>query len=408
VAVSAGRVYVPDAGTDTIEVFEPAVSASVPVASISHSFTSLVDAAVAIDPTNGHLVVVDDIQPGFEHPVASLLEFDAVGAFLGQLACHPVHGQPSGLAFDSSGNLYVTNGDSEGSNAFKYGPYTTGTVPTPSCAAVAGAGGQAPAAVANADLASTGSPAEPVPAAQPSAASASSVVQQGGVRVAFDGAISPKRLPRRGAAGANLEIAARFSAADGGDVPQLRRVTIEFNSAGDLHPAALPSCTVAAIQPSTTAAARAACGRSLVGQGTFSAAVRLPRQSPFPAEGKVLAFNGRYKGRPAILAHVFGTKPVPTSYTLPFLIDEEKGSYGTALRAALPEVTGNAAAITGLTLKLGRNYTSHGRRHSYITAGCPAPKGFASALFPLTRGHFAFAGGLSIGEVVTRSCRAKG
>jgi len=409
VAVAGGRVYVPDAGSDTVEVFEPALSASVPVASISHAFISLVDAAVAVDPTNGHLIVADNIQPGYEHPEASLLEFDSAGTFLGQLACNPVHGQPSGLAFDSGGNLYVTNGNGENSNVFKYGTYTGGSVPTPSCAAVTAAGGRAASArVASAGLATPSPLAETSPGAQPPAASASSTVQQGGVRVAFDGAISPKRLPRRGAAGANLEIDARFSAADGGDVPQLRRVTIEFNRAGSLHPDALPSCTVTAIQPSTTAGARAACGRSLIGQGTFSADVRLPRQSPFPAEGKVLAFNGRYKGRPAILAHVFGTKPVPTSYTLPFLIDEEKGNYGTALRAALPEVTGNAAAITGLTLKLGRNFTSHGRRRSFITAGCPAPKGFSSALFPLTRGRFAFAGGVSIGEVVTRSCRARG
>ena len=409
VAVAGGRVYVPDAGSDTVEVFEPAVSASVPVASISHGFASLVDAAVAIDPTNGHLVVADNTQPGYEHPGAGLLEFDSSGAFLGQLACNPVHGQPSGLAFDSAGSLYVTNGNGEDSNVFKYGPYTAGAVPTPSCAAVIAAGGRAPSArVASAGLATPSALGEPAPAVQPRAASASSTVQQGGVRVTFDGAISPKRLPRHGVAGANLEIVARFSAPDGGDVPQLRRVTIEFNSAGDLHPDALPSCSVTAIQPSTTAGARAACGRSLVGQGTFSADVRLPRQSPFPAKGKVLAFNGSYKGRPAILAHVYGTKPVPTSYTLPFVIDEEKGSYGTALRAALPEVTGNAAAITGLTLRLGRNYTSHGRRRSYITAGCPAPKGFSSALFPLTRGRFAFAGGISIGEVVTRNCRATG
>lgn len=410
VAVSGGRVYVPDAGSDTVEVYEPALSASVPVASISHAFTSLVDAAVAVDPTNGHLVVADNIQPGYEHPEAALFEFDSGGAFLGQLNCNPVHGQPSGLAFDSAGNLYVTNGNGENSNAFKYGPYTASAVAKPSCAAVAGAGGHssAMAKTASAGLATPGAPADPGAGAQAPVASASSTVQQGGVRVAFDGAISPKRLPRHGTAGASLEIATRFSASDGGDVPQLRRVTIEFNRAGHIDPGALPACAVDDIQPASTAAARAACGRSLVGQGTFSADVRLPRQSPFPAEGKLLAFNGRYKGRPAILAHVFGTKPVPTSFTLPFLIGEEKGTYGTSLRASLPEVTGNAAAITGLTLKLGRNFASHGQGHSYISAGCPAPKGFSSALFPLSRGRFAFAGGVSIGEVVTRSCRATG
>jgi hypothetical protein len=76
---------------------------------------------------------------------------------------------------------------------------------------------------------------------------------------------------------------------------------------------------------STTAEAISACRSSLVGTGTFSANVKLPEQSPFPSEGKVLAFNGRFKGRPAILAHIYGTRPVPTSYVLPFTISRGKG-----------------------------------------------------------------------------------
>jgi hypothetical protein len=56
----------------------------------------------------------------------------------------------------------------------------------------------------------------------------------------------------------------------------------------------------------------------LVGTGTFATKILLPQQAPFPAGGKLYAFNGRYRGHPAILAHVFGTEPVPTSFTLPF------------------------------------------------------------------------------------------
>ncbi|HET7590850.1 MAG TPA: hypothetical protein VFK14_11800 [Solirubrobacterales bacterium] len=414
-AVAGGRVYVPDAGSETVKVFEPAGDPATPVATLSHPFVSLVDAAVAVDPTNGHVVVADNSQPGYEHPQAALHEFDSTGAYLGQLDCGPVDGAPSGLAFDPAGNLYVTNGDSEGANVFKYGPYTASVVSKPSCAAVTAAGGRA----ALASLGGGGGAGASTPtagtealaggsSASASSSGAPSVVQHGGVRVSFGSGIAPDRLPRHGATGIKLDLSAAFAAARGGDLPQLRRVAIGFNRAGKLHPGIVPSCTVAEIQPATTAAAREACGRSIVGSGTFSADVRLPRQSPFPAQGKVLVFNGRFKGHPAVLAHVYGTRPVPTSFTLPFTIGAGRGTFGTVLRAALPEATGNAAAITGLTLSLGRSVASRGHRRFYVTAGCPAPKGFRNASFPLVRGSFGFAGGLKATTTVVRTCRARG
>ena len=33
--------------------------------------------------------------------------------------------------------------------------------------------------------------------------------------------------------------------------------------------------------------------------------------------GKTIAFYGTYKGKPTVFAHVYGTEPVPTSFTLP-------------------------------------------------------------------------------------------
>ena len=50
----------------------------------------------------------------------------------------------------------------------------------------------------------------------------------------------------------------------------------------------------------------------------------------------MFAFNGTYKGKPAILAHVYGNQPVPTSFTLPFLITKAKGTFATVLTATFP------------------------------------------------------------------------
>jgi DNA-binding beta-propeller fold protein YncE len=128
-AVFGGKVYVPDAADDTVKVFEPAVSLEHPVGAIDGSatpqggFNSLVDAAVAVDPANGHLLVLDNLQPGFAHPQAAIDEFDASGTFLGQLSKKVIDGEPSGLAF-SGGSLYATSGNDEEAQVFLFGLYT--------------------------------------------------------------------------------------------------------------------------------------------------------------------------------------------------------------------------------------------------------------------------------------------
>jgi hypothetical protein len=91
-----------------------------------------------------------------------------------------------------------------------------------------------------------------------------------------------------------------------------------------------------------------ACGESLVGQGRFSAKVLLPGKSRYPSEGKLYAFNGSYEGHPAILAHIFGRRPVATSFTLPFVISRRGGEFPTVLTATLPK--GDQSFVTGINL----------------------------------------------------------
>ena len=81
--------------------------------------------------------------------------------------------------------------------------------------------------------------------------------------------------------------------------------------------------------------------------------------------------------------------------------------FGTVLDASLPGATGEWGYVTGLQLKLGREFTSHGKERSFLSAGCPAPRGFPGALFPLVRTSFAFAGGKTLTATLTRSCRVK-
>jgi DNA-binding beta-propeller fold protein YncE len=404
VSPSGARIYAADADGDTVKVYEPATSASTPAQTIT-GFNSLRDAALAVDPSNGHLLVVDNTQPGFKHPKAVVEEFDAAGVPLGALPGFPIHGEPSGIAVDpSSGGLYVTSGNDEGATVFAYGAYNAAPEPTSLLAPQAGPGQPQLTPPSPAAFPAAGSSSR-APRGDRTVASASEIFQRGGVRVKLNGDLTPSSLPRRGAAGVHVSLAADIASTHGDTPPQLRRISIAINRNGHFDPRGLPACRLDQIQPSSNDGALAACGAALVGQGSFSADVKLPEQTPFPSRGKVLAFNGRYHGKPAIFAHVFGTDPVPTSFTLPFTIGSTGGTYGTVLRATVPDVTGGS--ITGLRLDLGRNFRSAGKRHTYISAGCPAPAGFPGAVFPFVRTVFAFSGGPKLTSVITRTCKVR-
>lgn len=233
------------------------------------------------------------------------------------------------------------------------------------------------------------------------------VKQRGTLRVSVNGKFKPKRLPRKETAPISISFAGQIGTTDQSGPPQLRSISIEINRHGRLMHRGLPVCNVTEISPSTTRGALAACRASLVGDGSFSANVKLPEQSPFPSKGKVLAFNGRVGGKPAILAHIFGTDPVPSSYVLPFMIRSGKGDYGTVLDASLPRVTGDWGFVTGISMTLDRQFRYRGERYSYMAANCPAAPGFREAQFPLARTSFAFDGGTTMTSTLIRSCRVR-
>lgn len=233
-------------------------------------------------------------------------------------------------------------------------------------------------------------------------------VQNGSVRVSFSGNIAPHSLPRRGKAPIKVSVGTKIAPRKGKVAPQLRKLEIAINRNGVIDTKGLPVCPLSVLQPSTTADALQNCRESLVGEGLFEAKVLLKGQTSFPSKGKLFAFNSRIDGRPAILAHVYGTQPAPASFTLVFEVRKSKGTFGTVLTTYLPEVTANSGYVTGLSMTLGKQFVSRGHRHSYVSAGCPAPKGFSGAVFPFARATLSFAGGKKVSQVLTRSCSARG
>jgi hypothetical protein len=234
------------------------------------------------------------------------------------------------------------------------------------------------------------------------------VGQDGTVRVSVSGDLSPSKLPRKGTAPIAVSVGGKISSTDKSlGLPQLEKMSIAINRYGHLDTRGLPRCRMGEIDPSTNQEALAVCRSSLIGEGSFSADVKLPEQSPFPSEGRVLAFNGRLNGHPAVLAHIYGKRPLPTSIVLPFVITGTRGTFGTLLSASLPQVTGEWGYVTGLSMTLKRKFTYKGKSRSYLSAGCPAPTGLRRLSFPLARTSFVFASGATVITTLTRHCRVK-
>src|SRR5215203_3117498 len=144
-----GWLYVPDAASGTVKVYDPTVDTDVPVAEIDGSatpegrFVSLRDAAVAVDRVSGDVYVVDNLQPFYvEQPTAIVYVFGADGTYKGHLKYMIRDALPAGLAVDNSatatqGRVYVTSGNTEGAGIYGYPPGAATTLaPKPTTFAI--------------------------------------------------------------------------------------------------------------------------------------------------------------------------------------------------------------------------------------------------------------------------------
>lgn len=138
---TAGRIYVPDAATNTVKVYDSSTPAAGSVQEIDGSetpngkFVSLRDASVAVDRATGEIYVIDNLQPKYtERPQAIVYVFNPDGSYEGHLKFLVTWGLPAGLAVDNSetatqGRVYVTSGNSSFGAIYAYGPGSATTAP---------------------------------------------------------------------------------------------------------------------------------------------------------------------------------------------------------------------------------------------------------------------------------------
>lgn len=232
--------------------------------------------------------------------------------------------------------------------------------------------------------------------------------ERGDLFIRFRGGINPTALPRQELAPIAISVSGTVKTLSGERPPALRAITIELNRGGVLDSRGLPRCRYRDLVASSPRQVMEQCGGALVGEGTYAANTAFPEQATFPSRGHILAFNGVYGGHEAILAHIYGAEPVPITRILVFHIHRKGGTFGTVLKARLPDSINHYGYVVRIALDLSRRYVFQGHRRSYISAACDAPIGFSAASFPFARTSMTFADGRRLSSILTRSCQVKG
>lgn len=229
-----------------------------------------------------------------------------------------------------------------------------------------------------------------------------------GLFIKFGGGFAPHTLPRDRDVPVTVRLNTAIKTSDGSAPPRLRQISFGVNRYGRITTTGLPTCAASELESTSSATALARCQDALVGHGSFDARLELHGGEPAPVHGRMLAFNGRDHGRPALLLHVYASKPADVTIVLAFAVRHPKrGKFGTELSATIPRLASDLGYVTDVSLVFERHYRFRGRNYSFLSARCAAPTGFPGAIFSFTRGTFSFSGGKQIVTTLTRTCTVR-
>lgn len=229
------------------------------------------------------------------------------------------------------------------------------------------------------------------------------VVRAGSLVLKLNGGVAPKRLPKNRLAPIKLRISGNISTVDGSHPPAAKFVIADFDKHGRVNARGLTVCRGGQLEARTTAAARAACRKAIVGSGKTTVRVEFPEQQPFFSTGPLVLFNGGVKrGVTTMYIHAYVNVPAPTAIVTPVKIRKiRKGRFGTRAIARIPRIAGGSGSLIRFNMAIKRTFKYRGKQQSYLLARCANGRFFA-------HGDIAFVGGPRIGGTVVRACRSRG
>jgi hypothetical protein len=229
------------------------------------------------------------------------------------------------------------------------------------------------------------------------------VITAGNLVAKLNGEVTPKALPKKELAPITLKLSADLSTKDGSHPPAIKTFEAEFDKNGTLNAKGLPVCKQGQLEARTTAAAKAACKQSIVGEGDAIAEVQFPESTPFTAKGPLIVFNGGVKGKTTTLfVHVYASVPAPTAFITPVKVTKiSKGKYGNKVVADIPTIAGGSGSTIHFSVTNKKLFSYKGKKQSYFLAKCPTGKFFA-------QGAVGFTDGTRLKGTVIRPCTPKG
>lgn len=231
--------------------------------------------------------------------------------------------------------------------------------------------------------------------------------QSGNLIASFHGGIAPVKLPRSEVVPVSVQMGGKIKTTDRSTPPKLEQIILQINSNGKIQTKGLATCSLGKLESVSGATAKSSCAKALIGHGNVTSRVSLPGQGAFASNGALLAFNGIYKGRPAVLSQVESGPPLPLTYVIVFEVKKKGGTFGTELVGTLPDIASEYGYISAFDLSLGATYSYHGKKMSYASASCPAPAGFPGAIFPFAKASYEFADGRTLSSKLERQCKVR-
>jgi hypothetical protein len=232
----------------------------------------------------------------------------------------------------------------------------------------------------------------------------------------FGGGLLPDKLPRshRSPVELLLDYTPEIKRAE------LQSFSLELSRTIAIHTEGLRGCPISDLYLSAKAAKRM-CAGSLVGHGAVTSEVPIPGQPAGPVKRGLLAFYSQTGRQRYILAQVTSGPPHPLTYVIPFRL-KSPSSEGFGLRLEVahmsevrgevrygPRLEGVYSKISELDLSLKRAFKYKGRRVGFLSADCPAPRGYSGVTYLLMKVRLTYtvAGGApqSRSLALTRSCR---
>ena len=227
------------------------------------------------------------------------------------------------------------------------------------------------------------------------------LVQVGDLVLRADGGFTPRKLPRKAFAPIHFQGHADLSTRSGAVPPALRQAVIDFDRDGRMSTAGLASCAPEQVADSSPEAARQACRAAIVGRGRVEALVALPGQPALAAASALTLFNGPRLGNAAtVVVHAQMTSPAVQTFAILVPVQRRPGRFRYRATLDVPPIAGGAGALTRVAVKVGRRYTSQGKRRSYVSARC-------SDNILETHGRFTFEDGTIIDGSVMKGCYAR-